>query len=318
MANRVATEIEDTFEISNRMTKRLDLETNNLAKANLRIGESRRDACNALKADHGGKITAHARGQGTGFHSWETYRKYRDCFKTFAHYCNGVHGVKHIADIKPQMAVAFCEKLHDLGYSKNSVNGFVSSLEKFGSFLRIDFHEALKDFKHTASYKTLEVKDVNTRAYVAPDKIIDKLSDIKCQNGIAEKTTLAANLALHYGLRVNDCCHFRVLDGNRIVYNSKNGMKTTRVISPELHAKAASLAVDGKFNLSVNTMKDCWARACKVSGAENTGFHGLRHTFAQRLYTDLIGRGLSHGEACSVVSHEMNHSRSEITEVYLR
>ena len=95
-------------------------------------------------------------------------------------------------------------------------------------------------------------------------------------------------------------------------------MKTTRVISPELHAKAASLAVDGKFNLSVHTMKDCWSRACAVAGTENTGFHGLRHTFAQRLYTDLIGRGLSHGEACSIVSHEMNHSRSEITEVYLR
>ncbi len=318
MANRVTTEIEDTFEISNRMTKRLDLETNNIAKANLRIGESRRDACNALKEQNDGKITAHARGQGTGFHSWETYRKYRDCFKTFAHYCNGVHGVKHIADIKPQMAVAFCERLHDLGYSKNSVNGFVSALEKFGSFLSIDFHPALQEHKHSASYKTLEVKDVNTRAYADPTKIIDKLSDIKCQNGIAEKTTLAAKISLFYGLRINDSCHFRVLDGSRIQYNSKNGMKTTRVISPELHAKAASLAENGKFNLSINTMKDCWARACKASGGENTGFHGLRHTFAQRLYTDLIVRGLSHSEASSVVSHEMNHSRPEITEVYLR
>ena len=318
MANRVATTIEDTFEISNRMTKRLDLETNNIAKANLRIGESRRDACNAFKEANGGQITAHERGQGTGFHSWETYRKYRDCFKTFAHYCNGVHGVKHIADIKPQMAVAFCERLHDLGYSKNSVNGFVSAVEKFGSFLQKDFHGALKEYKHTAAYMSLEKKDVNTRAYADPTKIIDKLSDIKCQNGIAEKTTLAAQLSLTCGLRINDACHFRLFDGNKIGFNSKNGMKTTRVISPELHAKARALSENGKFNLSQNTMKDCWARACKVSGAENTGFHGLRHTFAQRLYTDLIGRGLSHGEACSVVSHEMNHSRSEITEVYLR
>ena len=318
MANRVATEIEDTFEISNRMTKRMDLEVNNVAKANLRIGESRRDACNAFKEANGGQITAHERGQATGIHSWGSFHKYRDCFKTFAHYCNGVHGVKHIADIKPHMAVAFCERLHDLGYSKNSVNGFVSSLEKFGSFLRIDFHEALKDFKHTAAYKSLEKKDVNTRAYADPTKIIDKLSDIKCQNGIAEKTTLAAQISLDYGLRINDSCHFRVLDGNKIGFNSKNGMKTTRVISPELHAKARALSENGKFNISVNTMKDCWARACKASGVQNTGFHGLRHTFAQRLYTDLIGRGLSHGEASGIVSHEMNHSRPEITEVYLR
>ncbi len=318
MATRVAQKIEDTFEISNRMTKRLDLETNDLAKANLRIGESRRDACNALKADHGGKITAHARGQGTGFHSWETYRKYRDCFKTFAHYCNGVHGVKHIADIKPHMAADFCQRLSDLGYSKNSVNGYISALEKFGALLRIDFHPALQEHKHSASYKTLEVKDVNTRAYSNPQIIIDKLKDIQCQNGIAEKTTLAAQLSYTYGLRLNDACHFRVLDGNKVQYNSKNGMKTTRVISPELHAKARALSENGKFNLSQNTMKDCWARACKEANIENSGFHGLRHTFAQRLYTDLIGRGLSHGEACSVVSHEMNHSRSEITEVYLR
>jgi len=216
------------------------------------------------------------------------------------------------------MAADFCQRLSDLGYSKNSVNGFVSSLEKFGAFLKKDFHEALKDFKHTAAYMSLEKKDVNTRAYADPTKIIDKLSDIKCQNGIAEKTTLAANISLFYGLRINDSCHFRVLDGNRIAYNSKNGMKTTRVISPELHAKAQALSENGKFNLSVHTMKDCWARACAAVNTENTGFHGLRHTFAQRLYTDLIGRGLSHNQACSIVSHEMNHSRAEITETYLR
>ena len=318
MANRVTTTIEDTFEISNRMTKRMDLEVNNVAKAHLCIGESRRDACNAFKEQNGGKVSTHEKGQNTGFHSWGSYHKYRDCFKTFAHYCNGVHGVKHIADIKPQMAVAFCERLHDLGYSKNSVNGFVSAIEKFGAFLQTDFHGALKEYKHTAAYMSLEKKDVNTRAYADPTKIIDKLSDIKCQNGIAEKTTLAAQLSLTYGLRINDACHFRLFDGNKIGFNSKNGMKTTRVISPELHAKARALSENGKFNLSQNTMKDCWARACKVSGAENTGFHGLRHTFAQRLYTDLIGRGLSHGEACLVTSHEMNHSREAITEVYLR
>lgn len=318
MATRVAQKIEDTFEISHRMEKRLDLETNDLAKANLHIGKSRREACNAFKAENGGKISTHEKGQNTGFHSWGSFHKYRDCFKTFAHYCAAVYEVKHISDIKPHMSVAFCEKLHDLGYSKNSVNGFVSSIEKFGAFLKIDFHGALKEYKHTKAYKTLEVKDVNTRAYEMPQIIIDKLKDLKCQIGIAEKTTLSAQLALNYGLRINDACHFKVLDGNRIAFNSKNGMKTTRTISPEDHAKAASLAENGRFNLSVNTMKGCWSRACKAAGFENTGFHGLRHCYAQDTYTALIGRGLNHAEASSIVSHELNHSRPSITEVYLR
>lgn len=312
MANRIdkENEIDKMFPISHRAEKSLDLQVNNVAKANLRIGESKQAAYNRIKDANDGKITPHDKGQNTGFHSWETYHKYKSGFQTFAHYCRCEYGVKHIEDIKPSMAVSFAKELGDLGYAKNTVNSFCSAIEKFGSFLKIDFHSEIKEYKKSEDYKGLEAKDTNTRAYDSPQKIIDAIGN--------EKAQMAAQLSLNYGLRLSDACHFKI-DGDKMYYNSKNGMKTTKVLSPADAATVSRYTDEkGKFNLPVSTMKSEWGKACESAKVENTGFHGLRHNFAQGLYGELRGRGLNHKEACLVTSHEMNHSRAEITERYLR
>lgn len=320
MSNRISRdqEIDNVFQISHRAEKSLDLQVDNVAKANLHIGESKQAEYQRIKDGNGGKISAHARGQGTGFHSWDTFRKYKSDFKSFAHYCRSEFGVKKIAEIRPEMAGSFLRELSGLAYSRNSVNGFVSAISKFGSFLKIDFQQEINAFKHSDAFKSLEAKDVHTRAYADPEKIIAAIKEIGALATTSEKVSFSAHLSLTYGLRINDACHFK-LDGNRVHFNSKNGMKTVKELSPQDAAKAEALVDSrGTYNISINTANDVWRKACAKAGVENQSWHGLRHNFAQNTYTDLRESGLSHKEACSVCSHEMNHSREQITEVYLR
>ena len=330
MADRVGrdNQILDVYHISNRAADRIDVQVHDIAKDKLMIGVDKAQyikdnaadyrAQNGLSDDY--RLTAHDKGQISGLHSWDEYHKFSSCVKGFAHYCKAEFNIKTLSDITPSMVTSFCAALSDLGYSKNTVNGYLTQVEKLGAFTGNDFHGAIKDFKCSDDYKTLEIKDIQTRAYDAPRVIIDKLSNIGSNAETVEKTQLSAQLSLDYGLRASDCCHFKCIGNNQIFYNSKNGMKTVKTLAPQDYARAQSLAgADGKYNLSVNTLKDCWSRACSAAGVANNGLHGLRHSFAQNLYTDLtVNKGLSHRSACLVVSHEMNHSRPEITETYLR
>ena len=311
-------EINELFPISNRAARSIDLQVNSLAKEHLRIGTSKHAAHERIKEENGGKLSAHDRGQGTEFHSWATYHKYRSDFKSFAHYCRSEYGIKKIHDIEPRMVSSFCRELVDIGYSKNSFCSFCSAIEKFGSFMKIDFHPALQEFKKSEDYRSLVAKDVDTRAYSNPETIIAAIKEISALDATVEKVSFSAHLSLIYGLRINDACHFR-LSGNRIAFNSKNGMKTIKELTPKDAEKAATLVdARGSYNISTNTASDVWSKACDKAGVENHSWHGLRHNFCQNEYNSLREKGLTHREACIVCSHEMNHSRPGITETYLR
>lgn len=320
-------QILEVFRISNRAADRIDPQVHEIAKGALAIGIDRGEYVkahadeykqkNGLPADH--KLTVHDKGQIAKIHSWVDYHRFSSCIKGFAHYCKAEFNIKTLSDITPSMVSSFCATLSDLGYSRNSVAGYLSQIDKLGALTGHNYYNAIKEYKRSDDYKTLVNKDTQTRAYKDPTRIIDSLSNIGANADTVSKTQFSTQLALNYGLRASDCCHFKCIGDNKIMYNSKNGMKTIKILSPADYARAQSLAgADGKYNLSVNTLKDCWSRACSAAGVENNGLHGLRHNFAQNLYNDLISRGLNHKQACLVVSHEMNHSRPEITETYLR
>lgn len=50
----------------------------------------------------------------------------------------------------------------------------------------------------------------------------------------------------------------------------------------------------------------------------STGAHGLRHGYAQERMDELQGLGYQYNKAKEIVSQELGHFRSDITEVYLR
>lgn len=63
---------------------------------------------------------------------------------------------------------------------------------------------------------------------------------------------------------------------------------------------------------------DSFSKAAQRELGWSSGAHGVRHTYAQVRMRDLQLLGRSYEGALAIVSQEMGHFRSDITEVYLR
>lgn len=63
---------------------------------------------------------------------------------------------------------------------------------------------------------------------------------------------------------------------------------------------------------------DSFSKAANRALGWSTGAHGVRHTYAQARMKVLQASGMYYEIALGVVSQEMGHFRSDITEVYLR
>ena len=325
-------QIMQSFEVSNNAARSINYHVHELAKEHLQVGVKKSAYIKDHKADYlkaqgrpeNSKLTISDKGQITQLHSWHEYHKFCSCVKAVFTYCRAEFGVKvtnsgQYGRITPDMVKSFCAVLSDKGYARNTVNGYITQIEKFGLFTGQGkvFQTAMKEFRDTDSFKGLENKDTQTRAYADPSGIIDALKQVSASEQTISKAQFSATLELKYGLRTNDACHFKIV-GDKILFNSKNGMKTTKALAPEDLARAKELSANGKYDFSINTLKDVWAKACASVGVANNGQHGLRHNFAQSLYSELRSRGLSHNQARLIVSKEMGHKRPEITDKYLR
>lgn len=249
--SRVNESILDIYELSNKAMKRIDYQVDKIAKEHLAIGTKKGEfAENQCKTAGIESPTMHDKGQHTLLHSWNEYHKFKSAIISLAHYCKDEFGLKRVTDISPRMVTSFLNTVADLGYSKNSVNGFISQIEKLAAFYKMPIHDkAIVPFKQSDAYKNLEQKDTQTRAYANPERIIEELGAVGSKEEIVEKMQFSALLSLNYGLRINDACHFKILPDNKILYNSKNGMKTVKVLSSADYAKARALSDDGKYNL---------------------------------------------------------------------
>ncbi len=312
MSKSTETRITDEIEISKRSEKDIAFQVGKIAAEINHCGESKRDEIKAAAATAGHNLNAHEKGQSTGIHSWATHEKFQGNCKILAGWCRSEFGIKRLEQIEPRMVGAFCNRLAELGYARNTINGYITAAEKLGAALEKGetWHTAIKEYKNGDSYKETEQKDQAARAYQSPREIIAAIDN--------PKVAVAAGIALNYGLRISDCCHFS-LKNNRLWCNSKNGMKTSHELRPEDSARIQPyLSESGRFDLSQNTADKAFRDACTASGEQCNGLHGLRHNYAQASYTAHRADGMSHEASLLATAKEMNHSRPEITETYLR
>ena len=294
-------QIMQVFSVSNNAARSIDHHAHEIGKEHLQIGVSKERYIHNNKADYlrenglaaDKRLSIGEKGQISQLHSWGQYHKFCSCTKNFFTYARAEYGIKDFRSISPEVAKSFVNALADMGYSRNTVNGYISQLEKYGSFTGQgrEFQAAMKDFRGSEAFASLENKATQTRAYDNPGQIIGAIKQVNASNQTIEKASLVATLELKYGLRTDDACHFRLVGDNQIFFNSKNGMKTLKTLAPEHIAQARSLAQNGKFDFSVNTMKDIWSKACEAAGVKNHGQHGLRHNFAQASYNECRARG---------------------------
>jgi len=46
-------------------------------------------------------------------------------------------------------------------------------------------------------------------------------------------------------------------------------------------------------------------------------FHGLRHSWANKRYNELVQSGLSDKDSRAIVSSELGHGRESVTQIYI-
>lgn len=316
MSKNVDVEINDTFSIGRHASQSVHLQVDKVFSDLDKTGEKKKSAVDDVKASlsaRGEKMTAHAKGQNIGIHSFESLHKMRGNAYTFADFCRSEYKAFSLEKITPDAVRGFFDKLSELGYARNTVNGYITAIEKMGSRLEVgdQWHKAIQDYKGSAAYKDLERKDTASRAYGEnADKIISAINNPKAQ--------LAAEVARETGLRRGEVCHFD-LKGSEIVCRGKNGMELHKDISEPLKQKIEALiGSNGRFDLSPHTLSHAWERACRSVGVQSNGIHGLRHDKAQADVKDSLAEGKSVAGACKVASEDLSHHRERITWTYLR
>ena len=316
MSKNVDVQIKDTFEIGSNASRSIHLQIDRVISSLDETGEKKKtdvENAQAAFAERGEKLTAHDKGQNTGIHSFGTLHKFQgNCYR-FGDFCRKEFKCFSLEKITPQAVTGFFNRLSDLGYSHNTVNGYISAVEKLGSRVEVgeQWHNAIKEFKASDAYKNLEHKDTSSRAYGDnAQKIIDAISN--------EKAQVAAIIAKETGLRRGEVCHF-TLKGSEIVSKGKNGMELHKSISDELKARIAPLTDEnGRFNLSPHTLSHAWERAARSVGVSSNGIHGLRHDKAQADVRDGLAEGKTVSQSMKGASEDLSHHRESITYTYLR
>ena len=229
-------------------------------------------------------------------HSYKSLENMRNDLTNLANYAKAEFQIKDIKEINIEIVSSWIES-KNIAYS--TASNYMSELNKVSDHFNFT-KEQIKDLRADLK-KELPKAELETRAY----KNLEKIE-------LNPKHQAAFELQRDHGLRVNASTHIdlnKQLNGNTLSYQEKGGKWSEKELSPSLVSKLKENAVEGKYEINKRTYSRDFQKQIEKSGQKYNGTHGIRHTYAQKMLEN-------HTKA--EVSHEMGHSRPEITDTYLR
>lgn len=231
------------------------------------------------------------------FHSYKSLDNARNDLKNLGNYAKNEHGIKNMSKINLGVIKDW---ILEKNISYNTASNYLSEINKVHEHLSITMVQ-VKELRKELKIK-LRTNKLQSRFYKNLNKI--KLPD---------KSQPAFELQRDHGLRMNAATHINVkkqMIGNTLKYQEKGGKWSEKELSHTLASKIKENAVEGKYELSINTYRDQLQKEIEKTGQNYNGTHGIRHTYAQNQ--------LELGKSKKEVSESMGHNRKEITDVYLR
>ena len=229
-------------------------------------------------------------------HSYKSLENMRNDLTNLANYAKAEFQIKDIKEINIDIVKSWIDSKN---ISYNTASNYFSELNKVSdhfNFTREEIKELRADLKNDLPKTVLE-----TRAY----KNLEKIE-------LNPKHQAAFELQRDHGLRVNAATHINLdkqLNGNTLTFREKGGKLSRKELSPNLAQKLKENAVDGKYEINKRTYSRDLQKKIEESGQKYNGTHGIRHSYAQKMLET---------NSKAEVSHEMGHSRPEITDTYLR
>ena len=229
-------------------------------------------------------------------HSYKSLENLRNDLTNLSNYAKTEFKIQDIREINIDIVSSW---IASKNISYNTASNYMSELNKVSDHFNFT-KEEIKDLRAELK-KELPKTELETRAY----KNLEKLE-------LKDKNQVAFELQRDYGLRVNASTHIdlnKQLNGNTLTYKEKGGKLNQKELNPTLAQKIKENAVDGKYEVNKRTYSRDLQKKIEESGQKYNGTHGIRHSYAQKMLET---------NSKAEVSHEMGHSRPEITDTYLR
>jgi len=258
----------------------------------------------------------------TAIYSYQTAESYKDVWHQVADFAKLNCELKDIEKLSATEVKAYLESRISDGVAHSTFqkecaainkleNALSAYADKRGTGREYNFRETTHQVK-VEQGKSLERSDPH-RAYTDAHNVVAQLSG-------AHKT--AAALQLNAGARISEISQIKqgqLKGDNRIEVQGKGGkVRELNVSEKTYQAVEKIISEKGIFRID----KDAYGRDLRAaalnSGQDATGSHGLRWNFAQNRMQELQSSGKTYEQALSIVSREMGHERSDITEHYLR
>lgn len=282
---------------------------------------------------HAAKQEAGIKGSKTTgkIHAIGTFNKYASSLKLAGEWVKVAYQQKHLDSLTKDQAQAYLEQrvAHGIGQKQ---------LDADRTALRFLLQQELD------KVKALEPQELKPRAYT--NQQIDMVRERQKPHN-----TIATDLVRHGGLRAHELHTIRRLDegqaaphrtwhtdrfmgrqGVRYIVIGKGGLSREIMIPYPLAERLETWRIDqrpvtdrqihyeGKrYSIGGGqAWSESFSRASSAELRWSKGGHGLRHSYAQDRYIELMCHGCIEGHALRIIGQEMGHFRDDVTKTYFR
>lgn len=300
------------------------------------IGQSKHAGKQSVRSqlsDEKKAATWHAMGKRMGVYSYKTADAYRDVWRVLLGYAKVEYGLKDIEKLSGEHVRAYLEAKIDQGVAHATFMQYAAAIEKLETALNCysEIHNTQGEYSFTVEIEEarheahLELdRFEGSRAYNNPEKLISAITD--------GRHKLVASIQYEGGPRVHETSLIKPgqlwgfredkITGNLRGYmdvKGKGGKPNEISLTRQtFQCLENCLDKDGEFRIDKDRYRSDLRRAAAETEQKYTGSHGLRWSYAQNRFMEAQRCGLTYEPALSLVSEELGHERSDITEHYLK
>lgn len=290
------------------------------------------------EARNNGARTWHEVGKHIGIYGYKTADDYRGIWRDLGDYVKSTFGFNSrtfdLEKLNQEHVASFLSAKIAVGLSANTLSKYCAALEKLEAALcrHAEAHNTGMSYGWDLGGIRAEVQEKldrfsGNRAYDAPQALVSAMVDPDAR--------LAASVILGGGARIAEATYVKEeqllgvgpdpwtgKESGSLQIDSGKGGKEYAVFLPVAVYRELEKAVaagDGLFAVAPDAVRDGLKEAAARIGEtyEGHGSHGLRWNHAISRMDELQQAGLSYEQSLSIVSGEMGHSRSDISEHYL-
>jgi len=265
--------------------------------------------------------------------SIKTKERYYQAMQRFCKYLADEWRLQKLSNIAPRHFEAYVEYLKETGKAPATIKTDLAAIRFY--------HDLISNPRHELPGN--DVLNLQRRKILGFDRTwsqheFDLMLSIATEL-LHEDYVCAMCLAYYAGLRIHECCRIDTAAAERAVKTSfldvkgKNGKPRTvpidNLVKTILEKQLKTVERGSKLLVPQGTPTHIYIKQLQQfinyhrdklptrENKERLTFHGLRHSYAQRTYSELIAGGMPEWEARQKVSKLMGHERGDVTRIYL-